>query len=1260
MVFTLCIVPAFSASISLGDASGTASKGQANNHSRGRTAMSSVAPLADGTSVLAFSSDVHNSSGNVAANRLNDWLEVVESMYGSVDCMGFCGDMGSASAGESDFWTLTQAVIDVVDDHDIPGVYTTGNHEHYNGNYSSTTNSVKDYYIVDQEGVNGSNYRIYALGTDNWNSSSDNYTTGQVTKLTNYLNSVDSSKPIFILTHFPLHTCSSSSSWWSSRTTANADLVIDALNEGAAAGKTIILLWGHNHTMSDSFYDEIYTPGFSIPYTSSASKTIQFYYAAAGCMSDSEYGSGSASVKGKGLVVTVNGSDLDFHYYDAAGTDVTENASTAEPTPTPVPSSGSQPVDGKTYVIISSDGYALTSEGDSVGYTNGGGSSSAEYNYIGLVGKAYTLGETVTTDLLWTFSASGNGFFIKSQDDRYLNAVYVSNESGGYDSTLKLDSVTDVWLVNGDLLQSTNASQSDAGEKYLTHGNGDESNVNMFAVRSESNATSFVIYEYNSEGEYIGTEEPAPTAQPGSLTQASALEDGVTYVIVSDDDYALTCNTTDATFSNSGSGSQLYSYSGLDGVAFSTGMTVTSDMLWTAEASGSGFLLKDQTGRYLNGSYTSNSSSGYDGVLAVNDTTDVWSLSSSKLKSENASAGSSSDKFLCHGSGSSSNVVNVFSVRSSSSAATVTLYAFGGTASPTNEPTPTPAASTTETRYIETTALTSGNDYILAVGTGTTVNAITYISGSSSSSSSITSTALTLTDGYIVTDNQYVVWTRTSDGYFQNGSRYLYPSSSNGLMSYTSGREINYSNGQLSFETSSSGTYYITYNDGFGTSSSASSAASFRLFVKTEVYIGGDPTPTPTPTPEPTAVPTVEPGTLTQVSAFENGKTYVIVADDGYALTCNTTDASFSNTGSGSQLYAYTGLAGVVFSEDSVTNDMLWTAEESGSGYLLLDQSGRYLNATYTANSSNGYNGNLAVDSTADVWTLTSGKLKSANASAGSSSDKYLSHGDGSSTMVNVFSVRSSSSAATVTIYEYAGSVSPTDDPTPTPTPTAEPTPTPTPEPTNEVEIRYVETDTLEADNDYIIAVMTGENTVAAIAYADSVSAVSLDLITGNGFDYIKTDDESVVWNRTSSDFFLQGERYLYPTSGGTITTYSGGRAISYENGHMFFATSSSGTYYITYADGSFGTSSSESSAANIRIFVKTEVEVGDEPSYTPGDVNFDGVVNASDAILVMRYTLSIITLTDVQQLAADINNSGTIDASDAIMIMRKVLGIIA
>ncbi|MDO4193482.1 MAG: Ig-like domain-containing protein, partial [Erysipelotrichaceae bacterium] len=296
-----------------------------------------------GKTVLAFTSDTHNKEGNVAATRLGTWLDKMQAKYGKkVDVMAFGGDMANASASESAFWTLTQADMDQLDNRNVTGVYTTGNHEYSPGNYSNGKNSTTQVYIENQEGITGTNFRIYCLGSSAYAESGggggswwggggwNQYTSSQITTLTNYLNGVNDGKPIIVITHYPLH-------YTSSRTISGAGDVIDALNAAAGSGKKIVYLWGHNHTdapQTETNYDKIFKPGDTITYSNGQSKTIQFYYGAAGCMSDSEYGTGSGSVKGKGLIITIDDSNkLSFTYYDEAGNDVTTGGTFTEQDP---------------------------------------------------------------------------------------------------------------------------------------------------------------------------------------------------------------------------------------------------------------------------------------------------------------------------------------------------------------------------------------------------------------------------------------------------------------------------------------------------------------------------------------------------------------------------------------------------------------------------------------------------------------------------------------------------------------------------------------------------------------------------------------------------------------------------------------------------------------------------------------------------------------------------------------------------------------
>ena len=70
-------------------------------------------------------------------------------------------------------------------------------------------------------------------------------------------------------------------------------------------------------------------------------------------------------------------------------------------------------------------------------------------------------------------------------------------------------------------------------------------------------------------------------------------------------------------------------------------------------------------------------------------------------------------------------------------------------------------------------------------------------------------------------------------------------------------------------------------------------------------------------------------------------------------------------------------------------------------------------------------------------------------------------------------------------------------------------------------------------------------------------------------------------------------------------------------------------------------------------------VKVDTSGTLLKGDVNNDGVVNANDALMVMRYALGLITSLP-NLAAADVDGNGTINANDALKIMRYALGLIS
>ena len=65
-------------------------------------------------------------------------------------------------------------------------------------------------------------------------------------------------------------------------------------------------------------------------------------------------------------------------------------------------------------------------------------------------------------------------------------------------------------------------------------------------------------------------------------------------------------------------------------------------------------------------------------------------------------------------------------------------------------------------------------------------------------------------------------------------------------------------------------------------------------------------------------------------------------------------------------------------------------------------------------------------------------------------------------------------------------------------------------------------------------------------------------------------------------------------------------------------------------------------------------------PIVTAGDINNNGTVDSSDALLALRFALGAIALTPTQQQAADVDGSGTVTSADALLILRLAMGVIS
>lgn len=92
--------------------------------------------------------------------------------------------------------------------------------------------------------------------------------------------------------------------------------------------------------------------------------------------------------------------------------------------------------------------------------------------------------------------------------------------------------------------------------------------------------------------------------------------------------------------------------------------------------------------------------------------------------------------------------------------------------------------------------------------------------------------------------------------------------------------------------------------------------------------------------------------------------------------------------------------------------------------------------------------------------------------------------------------------------------------------------------------------------------------------------------------------------------------------------------------------TMTSGTYYVyLVGDGkSFDATKADASFTY-------------DAGYTLGDVNGDGSVDTSDALLALRIYVGTYSATDVQRKAADVSKDGVIDTTDALLMLRFYVG---
>ena len=108
-----------------------------------------------------------------------------------------------------------------------------------------------------------------------------------------------------------------------------------------------------------------------------------------------------------------------------------------------------------------------------------------------------------------------------------------------------------------------------------------------------------------------------------------------------------------------------------------------------------------------------------------------------------------------------------------------------------------------------------------------------------------------------------------------------------------------------------------------------------------------------------------------------------------------------------------------------------------------------------------------------------------------------------------------------------------------------------------------------------------------------------------------------------------------------------------YQQGEAVLTEFAGGTVYIAFRH----FNCEEMSSLNIdqvEIFLNN----GEEPGIH-GDVDLNGTVEVTDAILALRYQMGLVELTDEQLAQAEVTGDGQVTLADAILILRYAMGLI-
>ena len=535
------------------------------------------------TTVVACS-DYQKPSGNDAsAAFVRSVISQMKTSVGITTANGFlcCGDYSysynQAAAGIASL----KSAISSLNVSEANSVFVQGNHDEAGaaGMASSGNNDPAS-----------GKYGVFVINEDDymWNNSDEATIKQTAENLRVYLNNklaVGFTAPIFVVSHLPLH--------YSMRTYNDGDgkyanYIFDVLNDAGSNGLNIVFLYGHDHSNGWDDYlggSAVYlTNGDNINIaqdstTSYRAETLAFTYMNAGFTGYYENHNGADDTLTMTVFqfddtsLTINRVDesgihnlksagvINSHKHEATNggyppdtsvvtspetvtlnTAITKTHEIANVIPessggSSGGGSGGSSGSGRTYTritstsdLVSGKNYLLIYNGDEfMDPVDSGYTERVGFDVVSTSGL--TLADTISGDYSsheWTFTASGSNWLI-GKDGSFANLSKRSSTS--YDATL--GSGGSAFTIGGSANAFTFTSTVGNTTVHLNR-NGSRELINGYT----SNPASFYIYGLNETAS-----SETVTYERVSASSLSGLEDGETYIIVSNRDNDYACST---------------------------------------------------------------------------------------------------------------------------------------------------------------------------------------------------------------------------------------------------------------------------------------------------------------------------------------------------------------------------------------------------------------------------------------------------------------------------------------------------------------------------------------------------------------------------------------------------------------------------------------------------------------------------------------------------------------------------------------------